>query len=165
MTSSPKTQRTAKCSSFSTALPISSRTLAPIRRLSSCPERSSPLGIGRRDMASQLHLASLVLSSRKSALRSLKTLVVLASLSSTCEPSPSSPSVFFSGTYYLSCLRSLEIFAFFMLTGIFSTLLIPETKQRTLEDLSNEQQDGFIQGVAGNPTATPIDHAAPQLAH
>ena len=31
-----------------------------------------------------------------------------------------------------------------MLTGIFSTLLIPETKQRTLEDVSNESQDGFI---------------------
>jgi PHS family inorganic phosphate transporter-like MFS transporter len=36
-----------------------------------------------------------------------------------------------------------------MLTGIFSTLLLPETKQRTLEELSNENQDGFIEGVAG----------------
>jgi len=43
----------------------------------------------------------------------------------------------------------LEIFAFFMLTGVFSTMLIPETKGRTLEDLSNENQDGFIEGVAG----------------
>ena len=43
---------------------------------------------------------------------------------------------------------SLEIFAFFMLTGIFSTLLIPETKQRTLEELSNEDQRGFIKGPA-----------------
>lgn len=34
-----------------------------------------------------------------------------------------------------------------MLTGVFSTLLLPETKQRTLEDLSNEDQDGFIKGV------------------
>lgn len=42
----------------------------------------------------------------------------------------------------------LEIFAFFMLTGVFSTLLIPETMGRTLEDLSNENQDGFIEGVA-----------------
>jgi len=42
----------------------------------------------------------------------------------------------------------LEIFAFFMLTGVFSTLLLPETKGRTLEDLSNENQDGFIEGVA-----------------
>jgi PHS family inorganic phosphate transporter-like MFS transporter len=41
----------------------------------------------------------------------------------------------------------LEIFAFFMLTGIFSTMLIPETKGRTLEDLSNEDQDGYIKGV------------------
>ena len=44
----------------------------------------------------------------------------------------------------------LEIFALFMLTGVFSTLLLPETKGRTLEDLSNENQDGFIRGVAGN---------------
>jgi PHS family inorganic phosphate transporter-like MFS transporter len=36
-----------------------------------------------------------------------------------------------------------------MLTGIFSTLLLPETKQRTLEEISNEDQDGFIDGVAG----------------
>ena len=44
----------------------------------------------------------------------------------------------------------LELFAFFMLTGIFSTLLLPETKGRTLEDLSNENQEGFIEGVAGS---------------
>lgn len=42
---------------------------------------------------------------------------------------------------------SLEIFAFFMLTGIFSTLLLPETMGRTLEDLSNEDQEGFVQGM------------------
>ncbi|KAG6374311.1 major facilitator superfamily domain-containing protein [Boletus reticuloceps] len=41
----------------------------------------------------------------------------------------------------------MEIFAFFMLTGIFSTLLIPETKQKTLEDLSNENQDTYITGA------------------
>ncbi|KAF8265016.1 phosphate transporter [Lactarius quietus] len=40
-----------------------------------------------------------------------------------------------------------ELYAFFMLTGILSTLLLPETKGRTLEDLSNEDQDGFVQGV------------------
>ncbi|KAJ8589849.1 phosphate transporter [Rhizopogon salebrosus TDB-379] len=38
----------------------------------------------------------------------------------------------------------MEIFALFMLTGIFSTLLIPETKQRSLEDISNEEQEGYI---------------------
>ncbi|KAG5340897.1 Inorganic phosphate transporter PHO84 [Termitomyces sp. T112] len=38
----------------------------------------------------------------------------------------------------------LEIFALFMLTGIFSTLLIPETKGLSLEELSNEKQEGFI---------------------
>jgi PHS family inorganic phosphate transporter-like MFS transporter len=41
----------------------------------------------------------------------------------------------------------MEIFAAFMFTGIFSTLLLPETKGRSLEELSNEDQDGFIQGV------------------
>jgi PHS family inorganic phosphate transporter-like MFS transporter len=41
----------------------------------------------------------------------------------------------------------LEIFALFMLTGIFSTLLIPETKGKTLEELSNEDQNGFVQYV------------------
>jgi len=41
----------------------------------------------------------------------------------------------------------LEIFAFFMLTGVFSTLLIPETKQKSLEELSYENQEGFIKGV------------------
>jgi PHS family inorganic phosphate transporter-like MFS transporter len=39
----------------------------------------------------------------------------------------------------------LEIFALFMLTGIFSTLLIPETKGKSLEELSGEDQDHFIQ--------------------
>ncbi|KAI0048470.1 phosphate transporter [Auriscalpium vulgare] len=39
-----------------------------------------------------------------------------------------------------------EIFALFSLTGVFSTMLLPETKLRTLEDLSNEKQDDFIQG-------------------
>jgi len=43
----------------------------------------------------------------------------------------------------------LEIFALFMLTGIFSTLLLPETKNRTLEELSNEDQEGFVSGVVG----------------
>ncbi|KZO99325.1 MFS general substrate transporter [Calocera viscosa TUFC12733] len=38
----------------------------------------------------------------------------------------------------------LEIFAFFMLTGVFSTLLLPETKRKTLEQLSNENQENFI---------------------
>lgn len=42
----------------------------------------------------------------------------------------------------------LEIFALFMLTGIFSTLLLPETKGKSLEELSNEDQDGFVKGIA-----------------
>ncbi|KZT07766.1 phosphate transporter [Laetiporus sulphureus 93-53] len=44
----------------------------------------------------------------------------------------------------------IEILALFMLTGVFSTLLIRETKNETLEDLSNEKQEGFIEGVAAS---------------
>ena len=47
------------------------------------------------------------------------------------------------------CVCSIEILALFMLTGIFSTLLITETKQQTLEDISNEDQEGFVKGVVG----------------
>ncbi|KAG8772536.1 Inorganic phosphate transporter pho84 [Ceratobasidium sp. 428] len=43
----------------------------------------------------------------------------------------------------------LQIFALFMLTGLFATLLIEETKGRSLEDISNEAQDDFISGGAG----------------
>jgi MFS transporter, PHS family, inorganic phosphate transporter len=45
----------------------------------------------------------------------------------------------------------LELFAFFMLTGIFSTIILPETKGKSLEELSNEDQEGFVKGVAGRP--------------
>lgn len=59
----------------------------------------------------------------------------------------------FSKCHHLSLSLSffshiLEIFAFFMLTGIFSTLLLPETKGFTLEELSNEDQTGFIRGTS-----------------
>lgn len=39
----------------------------------------------------------------------------------------------------------LEIFGFVMLSGVASTLLLPETRGRSLEELSNENQKGFIQ--------------------
>jgi len=52
---------------------------------------------------------------------------------------------------------SMEIFALFMLTGILSTLLIPETKQRSLEDISNEEQDGFVQDVPNHALITATD--------
>ncbi|CED85180.1 phosphate transporter [Phaffia rhodozyma] len=38
----------------------------------------------------------------------------------------------------------MELFAFFMLTGIFSTLLIPETMGRSLEDISNESDEDYV---------------------
>jgi len=47
----------------------------------------------------------------------------------------------------------LQIFALFMLTGIASTLLIPETKGLSLEDLSGESQHEYI----NEPTKGPID--------
>ncbi len=49
---------------------------------------------------------------------------------------------------HLTTNLSLEIFALFMLTGIFSTLLLPETKNKTLEELSNEDQEGFVRGMS-----------------
>lgn len=55
----------------------------------------------------------------------------------------------------------LEIFALFMLTGIFSTMLIPETKGRTLEDLSNEDQEGYIHGVKPIRGAEVLDNQTP----
>ena len=42
---------------------------------------------------------------------------------------------------------SLEIFAFFMATGVGSTLLLKETMNQTLEELSGEKQEGFVEGV------------------
>lgn len=53
----------------------------------------------------------------------------------------------FSFHHFDSC--SLEVLSFVMMTGVFSTLLIPETKQQTLEDLSNEDQEMYIMGTAG----------------
>ena len=61
------------------------------------------------------------------------------------------------GDMYVSCVlpvflfdsrvNSLKGLSFVMMTGVFSTLLIPETKQRTLEDLSNENQEAYITGI------------------
>lgn len=36
----------------------------------------------------------------------------------------------------------MQIFAAFMFAGIFTSLLIPETKRRTLEDLANDWDMG-----------------------
>jgi MFS transporter, PHS family, inorganic phosphate transporter len=47
-----------------------------------------------------------------------------------------------------------------MLTGIFSTLLIPETKGKSLEELSNENQDGFVRGVAQPKDGRAVPSAA-----
>ncbi|KAL1746904.1 major facilitator superfamily domain-containing protein [Schizophyllum fasciatum] len=57
----------------------------------------------------------------------------------------------------------LEIFALFMLTGIFSTLLLPETKNKSLEELSNETQEGFYKGVAPMVPVVPQGPVVPTL--
>ncbi|KAH9998818.1 phosphate transporter [Russula compacta] len=41
----------------------------------------------------------------------------------------------------------LQIFGFVMLSGVASTLLLPETRGRSLEELSNENQKGFIRAA------------------
>lgn len=43
--------------------------------------------------------------------------------------------------------HTLEIYAAIMLTGILSTMLLPETKGKTLEKLSNEDQQSYILAV------------------
>ncbi|KAJ7229664.1 phosphate transporter [Mycena haematopus] len=48
--------------------------------------------------------------------------------------------------------HSFEILAAFMLTGVLSTLLVPETKGKSLEALSGEDQDDFLQ-----PAGLPMD--------
>ncbi|KAF7334596.1 MFS transporter, PHS family, inorganic phosphate transporter [Mycena venus] len=40
--------------------------------------------------------------------------------------------------------HSFEILAGFMFTGVLSTLLVPETKGKSLETLSGEDQDEFM---------------------
>jgi PHS family inorganic phosphate transporter-like MFS transporter len=58
----------------------------------------------------------------------------------------------------------LEIFALFMLTGIFSTIILPETKGLSLEELSFESQEGFVRGVprAAQASDYPVDdHVEP----
>ena len=54
----------------------------------------------------------------------------------------------------------MEIFALFMLCGIFTTLLIPETKRKTLEELAGEvpgtamyNPDNMV-GTAGHSVPT-----------
>ncbi|KAI9439863.1 phosphate permease [Lactarius indigo] len=47
----------------------------------------------------------------------------------------------------------LEIFGFVMLSGAASTLLLPETRGRSLEELSNENQKGFIRGTVSPETS------------
>ncbi|KAF8554335.1 phosphate transporter [Imleria badia] len=41
----------------------------------------------------------------------------------------------------------LEVLSFIMFTGTLSTMLIPETKQKTLESISNESQESYITGT------------------
>jgi PHS family inorganic phosphate transporter-like MFS transporter len=47
----------------------------------------------------------------------------------------------------------MQIFSAFMFAGIFTTLLIPETKRRTLEDLAQDWD-------MGNESITGAEHAA-----
>ena len=56
---------------------------------------------------------------------------------------------FIVGIYEIDHHSSLGIFAGVAATGIASTLLLEETMDRTLEDLSREQQQGFIHGEKG----------------
>ncbi|KAJ7925077.1 phosphate transporter [Mycena leptocephala] len=52
------------------------------------------------------------------------------------------------------------VLAVFMLTGVGSTLLLPETKNISLEVLSNESQEGFMRGVKQDESASLWDPRA-----
>lgn len=91
-----------------------------------------------------LPVANLALSLPKSALLAWSTLEAQTNSLNTCK-------LFTLLTYQVDSFPfSLEIFALFMLTGIFSTLLLPETKNKSLEELSNEDQENFVSGVVGD---------------
>lgn len=56
---------------------------------------------------------------------------------------------------------SLELFALFMATGVLSTLLLPETKGLTLEQLNGEEdtpEDEFMQHEQHSSSAGDVDH-------
>lgn len=50
-----------------------------------------------------------------------------------------------------------------MFTGVISTLLIPETAQQSLEVLSNESQEEFIQGVFLTALCTYVSDVCPLI--
>lgn len=58
----------------------------------------------------------------------------------------------------------MQIFALFMLMGIFSTFLIPETKRKTLEDLANDWDMGG-ESITGHEHAKRVESedGSPQL--
>jgi PHS family inorganic phosphate transporter-like MFS transporter len=62
----------------------------------------------------------------------------------------------------------MQIFSLFMLCGIFTTLLIPETKRKTLEDLAGEYdmgaEDLHAEAVAAGK-AGPSDRVAESSDH
>lgn len=49
----------------------------------------------------------------------------------------------------------MQIYAAFMLAGVFTTLLIPETKRKTLEELAGEYDLGGESMVVEEVHATP----------
>lgn len=58
----------------------------------------------------------------------------------------------------------LEIYAAVLLTGLVSTWMLPETRGKTLEELSNEDQDTYIQGVRPSRIPAFFTHeSAPSL--
>jgi PHS family inorganic phosphate transporter-like MFS transporter len=59
----------------------------------------------------------------------------------------------------------MQIFAAFMFCGIFTTLLIPETKRRTLEDLAQDWDMGG-ESITGAPIQhKPSEHGSDEIAH
>lgn len=49
----------------------------------------------------------------------------------------------------------MQIYSVFMFAGIFTTLLIPETKRKTLEELAGEYEMGAVDLIAEGIVAAP----------
>jgi len=57
----------------------------------------------------------------------------------------------------------MQIYSAFMFAGIFTTLLIPETKRRTLEDLAADWDMGG-ESITGAPVTTERERAKTESA-
>ena len=72
--------------------------------------------------------------------------------------------IIFPRTLLTSNFFRFILFGFLMLSGLVSTYFTPETKERSLEEISNEKQEKFISGpppVDEEPSPTEMEMERP----